>query len=533
MSLAVFACGAVVGGWFVIRGHRGRQLGFLAEWLCILAAVVVTWSAHAGPQGSARFVVFSVLALAMGIQSSLMRRWGLPDLATNVMTLTFTALLSESPLGGGNGARWVRRGTRQGTAAVSAGSCRSSGTPRSCDGVCQPRAGVLPVGGTIWVSSPRNPPVRGATEPPMDISRTFARLHVDFRPRPDQPSMGRVLAASAVALAGSVAVDVAAVALGKAWFPSTRGFVHFRVEDYLVLTIIGVGAACAAWPAVTRISSAPRWVFVRLAVVVTLILWIPDLWILARGETAAGVGVLMVMHLGIAVVTYNSLVRLAPVGRARVFGTDGTVGIRGPAAVGVEAEEPPGHRRAEDSAVRDPLEHQSIWWAMSGFVGVELLLGIWTLVSVPAGRPSGFIPPRGTTQYAFHVLVGAVLGVCAVALVLAARRSSRDIRLGANLGCIGVALGGLGGIAVADHHLRVLGMVVMFLGVGIAAMGYLLPAVLLADGRVPPSMLASPVVGDVISGPDGAPQPARTVTDMVMGRGLPPGTLPPRRPPSR
>lgn len=170
---------------------------------------------------------------------------------------------------------------------------------------------------------------------------------------------------------------------------------------------------------------------------------------------------------------------------------------------------------------------------MAGFVGVELLLGIWTLVSVPAGRPNGFIPPKGTTQYAFHVLVGAVLGVCAVALVLAARRSSRDIRLGANLGCIGVALGGLGGIAVADHHLRVLGMIVMFLGVGTAAMGYLLPAVLLADGRMPAAVPEARTMGHGIDGSDTARAPARTVTDMVMGRGLPPGTLPPRRSPPR
>lgn len=121
LSIAVFACGAVIGGRFVLREQRGRQLGFFAEWLCILAALLVTWTAHPGNAGETRFVVFSILALAMGIQNALMRRWGLPNLATNVMTLTFTALLSESPLGGGHAPQWARRSASIGIFILSAG----------------------------------------------------------------------------------------------------------------------------------------------------------------------------------------------------------------------------------------------------------------------------------------------------------------------------------------------------------------------------------------------------------------------------
>ena len=73
--------------------------------------------------------------------------------------------------------------------------------------------------------------------------------------------------------------------------------------------------ACAAWPAVTWISSAPRWLFFRLAILVTLVLWLPDLYILVRGQPAEAVGVLMTMHLAIGLVTYNALVRIAPSGR--------------------------------------------------------------------------------------------------------------------------------------------------------------------------------------------------------------------------
>jgi Ca2+/Na+ antiporter len=93
--------------------------------------------------------------------------------------------------------------------------------------------------------------------------------------------------------------------------------VHFRFSDYARLTVIGVVIACVAWPVVTRISSAPRWVFFRMAVLSTAVLWLPDLYILAKGQPPKAVLVLMVMHLAIALVTYNALVRLAPAKQRR------------------------------------------------------------------------------------------------------------------------------------------------------------------------------------------------------------------------
>jgi hypothetical protein len=79
------------------------------------------------------------------------------------------------------------------------------------------------------------------------------------------------------------------------------------------LTVIGVVIACLAWPVVTRISSQPRWLFFRLAILVTLALWLPDLYILVSGQSAEAVAVLMIMHLAIALITYNCLVHLAKV----------------------------------------------------------------------------------------------------------------------------------------------------------------------------------------------------------------------------
>jgi len=144
------------------------------------------------------------------------------------------------------------------------------------------------------------------------VTRALATVKIDFAPTHKQPVAARLLIATITSLGGSLGADSLLVAIGTRVFPSTKGYVHFRFFDYGKLTTIGVIVACLAWPVVTRISSAPRWVFVRMAVFVTAVLWLPDLYILAKGQAPKAVLVLMVMHLAIGLVTYNALVRLAP-----------------------------------------------------------------------------------------------------------------------------------------------------------------------------------------------------------------------------
>ena len=163
------------------------------------------------------------------------------------------------------------------------------------------------------------------TQLPPWLDRALALARVDFAPAHRQPSAARVLVALAVSVAGSLAADAILVVIATTLFPSTKGYVHFQFSDYAKLTVIGVVIACLAWPVVTRISSAPRWLFVRLAVLVTLVLWLPDLYLLDLGQPGRAVAVLMVMHLAIALVTYYSLVYIArvkpvarPAGHARV-----------------------------------------------------------------------------------------------------------------------------------------------------------------------------------------------------------------------
>ena len=156
-----------------------------------------------------------------------------------------------------------------------------------------------------------------ATGLPPSLERALSLVRVDFVPARQQPSAARVAVASVLSVAGSLAADAVLVVIGTAIFPSTKGYVHFQFSDYAKLTVIGVVIACLAWPVVTRITSEPRWLFFRMAIAVTLVLWLPDLYILVKGQPPRAVAVLIVMHLAIAVVTYYCLVRIAPVKTTR------------------------------------------------------------------------------------------------------------------------------------------------------------------------------------------------------------------------
>jgi hypothetical protein len=144
------------------------------------------------------------------------------------------------------------------------------------------------------------------------LQKALDLIHLDFAPQHKHPAVGRVLLATMVSIVGSLLADAILVVIAQAAFPATKGYAHFQFADYSKLTVIGVIIACAAWPITTRITSQPRWMFLRMAVLVTLVLWLPDVYILLAGQSATAVAFLFVMHL--AIVTYCALVYLAPVG---------------------------------------------------------------------------------------------------------------------------------------------------------------------------------------------------------------------------
>jgi hypothetical protein len=145
----------------------------------------------------------------------------------------------------------------------------------------------------------------------------LAKFKIDFSPRERPPRLARWLLGTFVVLVGSLVADALIAKVGVKIFPKYTGYPHFQFMDYAKLTVIGVLGACIGWPIVTMISSAPRWVYFRLAVIVTLVLFLPDVYILYLGQPAVAVGILIVMHIAIALVTYNAMIHLAPTRHAR------------------------------------------------------------------------------------------------------------------------------------------------------------------------------------------------------------------------
>jgi hypothetical protein len=60
------------------------------------------------------------------------------------------------------------------------------------------------------------------------LNQLASRARVDFPAQHRQLPAGRVLLATIASIAGSLAADAILVVIGKAVFPSTRGFAHFQ-----------------------------------------------------------------------------------------------------------------------------------------------------------------------------------------------------------------------------------------------------------------------------------------------------------------
>lgn len=283
--------------------------------------------------------------------------------------------------------------------------------------------------------------------------RVLRAAQIDLRPG-SPPSNVRLSIATLASLVLSLVLCALAVHVAASASPGTRHFSHFRAADYGSLTVVGVLTASGAWAVLVRVSSAAHRNFLRLVVVSMLVLWIPDAVLFALGEAATGVVTLMVMHLLVAVVTYNLLVRVAPQ-RAATLGT---------------GAEPVAPRYLPDSLVR------RVWSAIGVVVVLELVLGVAVIVSVPYRRSAAILPSHGTWVYAAHGAVGVALCAGAVAVLFLSALSRRIGRVGAVMGAIGVAVGAAGGVFATFQQTRLLGMGVMLVGVVVAGVGYLAPS---------------------------------------------------------
>ncbi|MFC8671219.1 YoaK family protein [Streptomyces griseorubiginosus] len=111
-SLGSFVVGAMAGGRVAVRLGSGSRrtwarLTLAAEAFLLGVSAVVAFSAP-GATATA-YTLIAVTAFAMGLRNATVRRLGIPDLTTTVLTMTLTGLAADSRAGGGPGTRSPRR----------------------------------------------------------------------------------------------------------------------------------------------------------------------------------------------------------------------------------------------------------------------------------------------------------------------------------------------------------------------------------------------------------------------------------------
>ena len=102
----------VVAGSRILKNKtlwKQERFGFLVEWALLFAATIFAFTMHPDATNLAGHVLLALLAISMGILNALIRVHGLPDMATNALTGTFTALVADSTPAAGNNHNWVRR----------------------------------------------------------------------------------------------------------------------------------------------------------------------------------------------------------------------------------------------------------------------------------------------------------------------------------------------------------------------------------------------------------------------------------------
>ena len=75
----------------------------------VIAATAAAVGVDAGPANARRDVIIALLALGMGLRNATVRRLGVPDLTTTVLTMTITGLSADRPRGEGREAATSRR----------------------------------------------------------------------------------------------------------------------------------------------------------------------------------------------------------------------------------------------------------------------------------------------------------------------------------------------------------------------------------------------------------------------------------------
>jgi uncharacterized membrane protein YoaK (UPF0700 family) len=113
IAIAAFLAGAIAGGRLrsFMGYHRGRHLAIATfiQTVLVAAAVVLAMRSLDPNDGTARYVLIVLLALAMSIQNTTALHLRVPNLTTTVLTLTIAGLAADSIFPGGTHSQTGRR----------------------------------------------------------------------------------------------------------------------------------------------------------------------------------------------------------------------------------------------------------------------------------------------------------------------------------------------------------------------------------------------------------------------------------------
>jgi uncharacterized membrane protein YoaK (UPF0700 family) len=103
-AIVAFMAGAYAGGQLALRSSdRARLLVRGVAIKIALAGVALAAALAFSIDGPARYALIVLLAVAMGLQSAVVRRAAGAEPSTNVLTTTLTALAADAPIGGSRG----------------------------------------------------------------------------------------------------------------------------------------------------------------------------------------------------------------------------------------------------------------------------------------------------------------------------------------------------------------------------------------------------------------------------------------------
>src|SRR5262249_40476343 len=115
-ALCAYLAGATLGGRIMPKSKsslpvRSAMFVFVIEFALLSCAAIcaIGCAADAPKFPSQLYWVIAFTALAMGMRNATVRKLGVPELTTTVLTMTITGLASDSPLAGGSNLGWQRR----------------------------------------------------------------------------------------------------------------------------------------------------------------------------------------------------------------------------------------------------------------------------------------------------------------------------------------------------------------------------------------------------------------------------------------